>query len=62
VDKEITFLHDRLSWETEWELEPNDKTGIGLILIGMPGELLCPKRISPRWEGKPGLDASSEQL
>jgi hypothetical protein len=22
LDKEITFLHDRLSWEIEWELEP----------------------------------------
>jgi hypothetical protein len=54
VDEEITFLYDRLSWEIEWELEPNDKTGIGLILIGMPGELLSPKRISPRWEGSRG--------
>jgi DNA transposition AAA+ family ATPase len=22
VDKEITFLHERLSWGIEWELEP----------------------------------------
>jgi hypothetical protein len=36
ADKEITFLRDRRSWETEWELEPNDKAGIGLILLAFP--------------------------
>jgi hypothetical protein len=42
ADKEITFLRDpSLSWETEWELEPNDKTGIGLILSA------CPENFSP---------------
>jgi hypothetical protein len=29
-------VRDRLSWETEWGLEPNDKTGIGLILSARP--------------------------
>jgi len=42
ADKEITFLRDRLSWETEWELEPNNKAGIGLILSA------CPENSSPR--------------
>ena len=42
ADKEITFLRDpSLSWETEWELEPNDKIGIGLILLA------CPENSSP---------------
>jgi hypothetical protein len=41
ADKEITLLRDRRSWETEWELEPNDKTGIGLILSA------CPENSSP---------------
>ena len=43
ADKEITFLRDRLSWETEWGLEPNDKTGIGLILSARP-ENSSPRR------------------
>lgn len=74
ADKEITFLHERLSWGIEWELQTpkelvklskscgpcaellivdeadrlktptleqlrdhHDRTGIGLVLIGMPG-------------------------